>query len=107
MSPRELPSLDRQDHDEERPHRRRMLWIGGGAILIVAIAAIGIVWWAGSSASENLIRRRLIAQIETATGGRTEIAEFHWSLFHLNADASGIVIHGREAAGEAPYARIG
>jgi translocation and assembly module TamB len=31
---------------------------------------------------------------------------FHWKLFCLEADAEGIVIHGRERTDEVPYARI-
>lgn len=107
MSSSSRTPLDPPQLNEGRPRRRRILWMSAGAAVILAVIAIGIVWWAGSSACENLVRRRLIAQIETATGGRAEIAGFHWSLMHLTADATGIVIHGREAAYEAPYARIG
>ncbi len=41
------------------------------------------------------------------TGGRVEVASFRWHPFDLNAEADGLVIHGREAAGEAPYAQVG
>ena len=85
--------------------RRRLLWIGGGSILLILCIA-GIFLWAGSTACENLVRRRVIAEIEAATGGRAEIAGFHWHLLDLSADATGLVIHGREAANEAPYARV-
>src|ERR1700743_1428895 len=105
-SPGHTP-LDPPERNIGQLRRRRMLWISAAAAVILAAVAIGIVWWAGSSACENLVRRRLIAQIEAATGGRAEIAGFHWGLMHLTADATGIVIHGREAANEAPYARIG
>ena len=35
-----------------------------------------------------------------------EIASFHWHLLTLEADAGGVVIHGLEAPGEAPYAQV-
>jgi len=54
---------------------------------------------------EGFVRKRLVAYLEEATGGRVEIATFHWRLLDLEADAGGLVIHGREAAGEAPYAQ--
>ena len=78
-----------------------------GAVLLFMIAAVGAYFGASSQAFENLVRKRLIATLETATGGRVQIASFHWRLLALEADAGGIVIHGLEAPGEAPYARIG
>ncbi len=86
--------------------RRWLLWIGGGAALLLIAAFLGLVIWAGSPACEDLVRRRLVASIEAATGGHVEIAAFHWHLLDLDAEASGLVIHGREAAGEAPYAQV-
>ncbi len=78
----------------------------GVAALLFAIAAVGLYFVASSAAFENLVRKRLIAQIETATGGRAEIGSFHWRLLHLEAEADGIVIHGLEDPGDAPYAQI-
>jgi translocation and assembly module TamB len=54
---------------------------------------------------EGFVRRRLVAYLEETTGGRVEIATFHWRLLDLEADAGGLVIHGREAPGETPYAQ--
>jgi len=48
----------------------------------------------------------VIASIEESTGGRVDIATFHWHLFSLEADADGLVLHGREASTEEPLARI-
>ena len=33
-----------------------------------------------SAQFEDLVRKRLIAELEQATGGRVEIASFHWRL---------------------------
>ncbi len=77
-----------------------------GAVLLLALAAVGAYFVASSPAFENLVRERLVARLEAATGGRVQIASFHWRLLALEADAGGIVIHGLEAPGEAPYARI-
>jgi translocation and assembly module TamB len=76
------------------------------AVVLLAIALVGGYICASSAAFENLVRERLISQIETAFGGRVEIASFHWRLLALNADADGLVIHGLEAPGEAPYASV-
>jgi translocation and assembly module TamB len=86
--------------------RRRLLWNTAG----VAVALIGIVavlaLWTSSSQFEDLVRRRLAAQLQNMTGGHVEIGSFHWHLPTLELQAGGIVIHGDEAPTEAPYARI-
>jgi translocation and assembly module TamB len=102
---------DREISGPSAPKRRRvgrrMLLVGGGAALILVACVVGLILWASSASFENLMRKRLIAKIEAATGGRVEIASFHWHLFGLDAEATGLVIHGREALTEAPYARAG
>jgi translocation and assembly module TamB len=47
-----------------------------------------------------------VAAIEEATGGRVEIASFHWHLLDLDAEAARLVIHGCESADESPYAQV-
>jgi translocation and assembly module TamB len=86
--------------------RHLPLTVAGGAVLLAAATA-GLYFWASSSEFENLVRKRLVSTLETATGGRVEIASFHWKLLSLEAEASGVVIHGLEGPGEAPYAQIG
>jgi translocation and assembly module TamB len=74
--------------------------------ILLAVAVAGLFFWASSSRGEALMRQRLVAWLEQATGGRVEIATFHWHLLNLEADAGGLVIHGLEAPGEAPYAQV-
>jgi translocation and assembly module TamB len=81
-------------------------WLSGSTALTLAAALLALYLWASSDAFEDTVRHRVIAQLEEATGGRVEIAGFHWQLLHLRVEATGIVIHGLEAATEAPYARI-
>ncbi|MGA2569517.1 MAG: hypothetical protein ABSF23_03280, partial [Terracidiphilus sp.] len=85
--------------------RHLPLTVASAAVLLV-LAAVGAYFVASSAAFENVVRKRLIARIETLTGGRAEIASFHWRLLHLEAEADGIVIHGLEDPGETPYAQI-
>jgi translocation and assembly module TamB len=76
-----------------------------GVLLLLAIAVAGLYLWTSSVGFENFMRRQVALKLETATGGRVEIASFHWRLLHLEAEADGLVIHGLEAHGEAPYAQ--
>ena len=85
---------------------RRLIWIGAAVLLLAMLAVACIGFWANSSACENLVRERLTTSLETATGGRVEIASFQWKPLNLEAEVGGVVIHGREAALEAPYARL-
>jgi translocation and assembly module TamB len=89
-----------------RPPRRRALWTTAGLAALALAAVMGIGFWVNSSSCENLIRERIVARLETATGGRVEIAAFRWHPFRLEATLDGLVIHGLEAAGEAPYAHV-
>ena len=75
-------------------------------VFLLAVLATGAYFVASSAAFQNLVRKRLIAEVEETTGGRAEIASFHWRLLHLEAEADGVTIHGLEDPGEAPYASI-
>jgi len=85
--------------------RHLPLSLAATAVLLI-LTAVAAYFIASSAAFENLVRKRLIAQIENATGGRAEIGSFHWRLLHLEAEADDVVIHGTEDTGEAPYAEI-
>ncbi len=118
MSDRELnpapPEQNNSPDTQPRIARSRLrrfffrhlpLSLAAAAVLLVLTAVVAY-FVMSSAAFENLMRKRLIAQIENATGGRAEIESFHWRLLHLEAEADGVVIHGTEDPNEAPYAQI-
>jgi translocation and assembly module TamB len=82
--------------------RRTMLWNLAG--LAVAVAAIigALVFWAGTASFARMVRRNIVARLESATGGRVEMQDFRWSVLDLAAEARGVVIHGTEEPGQAP-----
>ena len=111
--PGKLPMIPTPgDEEQEKPRRprrrylRHVFWGGTGLAFLLIAGIVALYFWASSSSFENIIRKRLIARIEEATGGRAEIASFHWKLLKLEADADGVVLHGREAAGEQPYGQL-
>ena len=75
--------------------------------MILLVLVIGSVYLLMSSAGfEGMVRQRLITELQQAIGGRVEIASFHWNLLRLEAEADGLVIHGRELQSETPLGQI-
>ena len=118
MSERETPPISGEPPLPPKPPRRGMRsrlrrfflrhlpLAVACAVVLLALLSVGLYFAASSAAFENVVRQRLIASIEDLTGGRVEIASFHWRLLHFEAEADGLVIHGLEDPGEAPYAQI-
>jgi hypothetical protein len=77
-----------------------------GLGVLLTVTVVGFYFGASSARFEAFVRNRMVAWLEQSTGGRVEIASFHWRLLHLEADADGLVIHGLEDPGEAPYAQV-
>ena len=95
-----------------RPSRLRRFFLRhlplsvAGLVALTIVTLVSAYFIASSARFEGIVRQRLVAELERATGGRVEIAAFHWRLLALEADADGVVIHGLEDADEAPLARI-
>jgi translocation and assembly module TamB len=104
--------LESQPPAHHRPSRMRRFFLRhvplsiGALLVLVALLAVQLYFYASSARFQNVVRERLVVALSNLTGGRVEIASFQWRLLHLEAEADGIVIHGREAPGEAPYAQI-
>jgi translocation and assembly module TamB len=95
------------DSPRSRPRRLRRYFLLAACVVFILIATpIAFYLWASSAGTQELVRRRMIAALEQTTGGRVQIATFRWNLLNLQADAGGLVIHGREAPGEAPLASV-
>ena len=67
---------------------------------------VSLAWYLRSPSFEGFVRGKLIAALEDATGGRVEMAAFHWNLSQLAFEADGLTIHGLEPHGESPYAHV-
>ena len=105
LVPPEPPPLPRRSRLRRFFLRHLPFTLAGLAVLLVLLT-IGAYFFLSSIRFENIVRGRLAASIENLTGGRVEIGSFHWHLLNLQADVDGLVVHGLEAPGEAPYARI-
>jgi translocation and assembly module TamB len=85
---------------------RRLFFSATFITFLIAAALGGLFIWASSDSFESLVRKRMVHFLQQSTGGRAEIASFKWHLLSLDAEASGIVLHGTEGPGELPYAAI-
>jgi translocation and assembly module TamB len=86
------------------PHKRLWIWATVGVVLLAVV--VSLAWYLRSPSFENFVRGKVIAALEDATGGRVEMAAFHWNLSQLALEADGLTIHGLEPRGESPYARV-
>src|SRR5271157_2580175 len=85
-----------------RSHTR--LWIGAATGVVLLAIVFAIVWYLRSPRFEDVVRRRVIATLEDATGGRVDLRSFRWNLAKLEFEADDLTIHGREAPDQLPYA---
>lgn len=76
--------------------------------LVVIIAALvgGAIWYSTTPQFENLVRNKVVAELERVTGGRVELGTLHWRLTHLEIEADDLTIHGLEGPKEIPYAHV-
>lgn len=80
---------------------RRMVLITG---LVLVVLLAGAILYLNSDAFQESVRQRVIAELHQMTGGKVEVESFTWKLSTLQFEARNVTIHGREAAGEVPYA---
>jgi translocation and assembly module TamB len=79
-----------------------------GGLLALAVMAIGSFWWYTTTAGfQQRVGRKIVSVLENATGGRVELSGVKFSLWHLAIEVDGLVIHGLEGPGEAPYLSAG
>ena len=53
-----------------------------------------------------MVRDRVVAELEKATGGTVELQSLHWNLSKLEIEGKGLTIHGLEPAAEFPLAHV-
>lgn len=93
----------------EETRRQKIRWLehffwvlGSWTLLAVGIVAIAL----GSGLANPLLRRALIARLESLTGGKVEVRTVSVGWFSLNATVNGLVIHGKEAEGQPPLLTV-
>jgi len=72
--------------------------------LLLLVSAF--LWYITTDSFQQMVRRRLIASLQHATGGRVEIGSFHVVPLRFEVEVRDLTIHGRESAGQRPLAHV-
>ena len=92
---------------EPTPAQRRSWWKLFRLFCLFAAVSLSLLgWYVTTDSFQQMVRRRVVAALEKATGGRVEIGQIHTIPFRLRVDVRDLIIHGREAADQAPYLRV-
>ncbi len=78
-------------------------WTVGGALALLIALVVGLSWYTTTGDFQRRVGREIVSVLEDATGGRVEVQGVHFGLWRLRIEVDGLVIHGTEGAGEAPY----
>lgn len=76
------------------------------AAMIFALLVSASLWYITTDSFQQLVRTRLIADIERATGGRVDLGSFHVVPLRFEVEVRDLTIHGREGPGEIPLAHV-
>jgi translocation and assembly module TamB len=78
-------------------------WVAGSLLALLVLLFLGFAWYSTTSDFDRRVSAIVVKTLEDATGGKVELAHTRFNLWRLAVEADGLVIHGLEAPGEAPY----
>ncbi|MGA9566522.1 MAG: hypothetical protein WBS19_13430, partial [Candidatus Korobacteraceae bacterium] len=81
-------------------------WFWTAMAGLFAILVVSLAWFLRSPVFEGMVRDRVVAELEKATGGTVEMQSLHWNLSKLEIEGQGLTIRGLEPASEAPLAHV-
>ena len=82
---------------------RAVAWTVLGFVVLLVVMCVTFAWYSTTADFDRRVGGEVVKVLEDATGGRVELAGIRFSLWHLAIEADGLVIHGLEGPGEAPY----
>lgn len=75
-------------------------------VLVLLLGFSVLVWYVTTDSFQQMARNRVVAALEQATGGKVELRTFHAVPLRRQVEVRDLTIHGKEAAGEQPYAHV-
>ena len=86
---------------------RIALWTLAGLAVLLLLAGVAGVLIVRSDRFHQYVQRRIVEEVERATGGRAELSGYSLDWHNLTAQVQGLVLHGKESAAEPPLLQIG
>ncbi len=83
-----------------------LAWVLGGLTVLGLVLFGAFAWYSTTPDFERRVSREIVTILENATGGRVELGRIRFDIWHLEVEANGLVIHGLEGPGEAPYLAV-
>ena len=71
--------------------------------VLLFVLFVSLALYLSSDAFRDVVRRKVVAELERTTGGKVELQSFTWRLSRLEFEAKGLTIHGLEGPGQIPY----
>ena len=81
----------------------RYLLIAAG--LLVLLAGVS-AWYVTTDSFQQLVRRRLVVELERITGGRVDLGSIHTIPMQLRVEVRNLTIHGNEDPNQVPFAHV-
>ncbi len=92
------------------PRRHRVLRILGWSVLslllLLVMLAVGLTWYVTTEDFQRRVGGEVKSVVEDSTGGKVDLGHISIDLWHLAIEVDGLVIHGTEGPGEAPYISV-
>ena len=74
----------------------------GLVVTLAIVTGLAVTYMIASGLADRWARRRIVEELEKATGARVELGNFHFGWRLLSARFDGLTLHGREPAGSPP-----
>src|SRR6185312_764396 len=81
----------------------RIAWTFGWISILLLVLVAAFSWYSTTPDFNRRVGKAVVKVLEDATGGRVELGKISFNMWHLAIEADGLVIHGLEGPGEAPY----
>src|SRR5271165_561420 len=79
-------------------------WVVMAGLFAILVASLG--WFLQSPAFREIVRNRVVLELEKATGGNVEMQSLTWNLSKLEIEGKGITIRGLEPPTDVPLAHV-
>ena len=88
---------------KRHPVLRFLAWTAGSIVLLLVMLAVGLTWYTTTADFQRRVGTQVKDVLEDSTGGKVDLGHISLDLWHLAIEVDGLVIHGTEGPGEAPY----